>query len=260
MTDRNALIDGMRRYLDRMLAHDPAGLEVAGDLKLTENGEPVVLGGGLFQSVRAIGFRQYFTDVTTQQVGFFGTLETVEGPRIVALRLAFDRGMVRESEAIVARPGGHMLFAPQALIAPLPIYEQRLDADERRPRAELIRIADLYFDALEQTDGSIAPFHPACNRRENGVLTTNNPAHKALSVGCRESIAHFKHIERVRERRYPIVDEERGLVLGLVMFDMPSQDRSLRLAELFKIANGEIREIEAVLINTPLGASAGWQD
>jgi hypothetical protein len=44
-----------------------------------------------------------------------------------------------------------------------------------------------------------------------------------------------------------------------VMFDMPSQQRSMRLAELFKIEGGRIREIEAVMINTPLGATTGWE-
>lgn len=257
MPNRDQLIVAMRRYLDSMLAHDATALQVTANVKVIENGEPIELGTGLFETATDIGFQQYFADSTSQQVGFFGTLQTSAGPRILALRLAFEDDSICEVEAIVAREGGHVLFAPQALVEPLPIYDQALTDQQRMSSQDLVRCANRYFDAIEQADGRVAPCHAACNRRENGVQTTNNPARK-FPLGCREGIDRLTYIPCVRERRFPIVDETRGLVWGLVMFDMPSQHRSMRLAELFKIAGGEICEIEAVLINTPLGAATGW--
>ena len=257
MLNRNQLIQIVQRCLDRMLAHDANGLDASPDTKVTENGAIIPLGTGLFQTAQAIGFRQYFADTESQQVGFFGSLETSAGPRLLAMRLALSAGTITQIESIIAREGGHPLFAPKALIAPLPIYDEVVPVEERLSRDALIGIANLYFDAIEQANGGIAPCHHACNRRENGVLTTNNPGNK-FQLGCRESIDQLTYIRRVRARRFPVVDEERGLVWSLVMFDMPSQQRSLRLAELFKIAAGQIREIEAVLINTPLGATTGW--
>ncbi len=32
------------------------------------------------------------------------------------------------------------------------------------------------------------------------------------------------------------------------------------LVKLFKIVSGQIREIEALMVNIPLGASSGWPD
>ena len=71
----------------------------------------------------------------------------------------------------------------------------------------------------------------------------------------------------VRERRFPIVDEERGLVYAIVFFDHAGTVRTVKMAngtsfnvpppydtpytfligELFKIKNGRIHQIEAVL-------------
>ncbi len=87
----------------------------------------------------------------------------------------------------------------------------------------------------------------------------------------------FTYIPRVRDRRYPIVDEERGLVFSIIMFDMPGEatsavvngrtmelsesqrtKRSLLLMEVFKVVGGRIRDIEAFMFNTPLGAPSGW--
>jgi len=40
---------------------------------------------------------------------------------------------------------------------------------QRRLRADLIKISDLYFDAIEQSSGSVAPFDDNCNHLENGM-------------------------------------------------------------------------------------------
>ena len=71
-----------------------------------------------------------------------------------------------------------------------------------------------------------------------------------------------------------LVDEERGLVWALVVFDIPGgtypaqvdgktqqvkrEPRSILIAELFKLEAGQIQDIEVVMRNAPLGATAGW--
>jgi hypothetical protein len=83
---------------------------------------------------------------------------------------------------------------------------------------------------------------------------------------------------KIRARRYEIVDQKRGLVWCMVMFDIPGtvktaersghgtvqlpertrQPRSLLLAEMFKIKGGLIHYIEAILAKVPLGTKPGW--
>jgi hypothetical protein len=84
-------------------------------------------------------------------------------------------------------------------------------------------------------------------------------------------------VTEVRDRRYPIVDVERGLVYAQVFFDhhgtvasfkldgkdvqVPADYRrpkSFQIGELFKIEKGQIRQIEAVLVDVPFGMKSGW--
>ena len=88
----------------------------------------------------------------------------------------------------------------------------------------------------------------------------------------------FSYITRVRERRFLLVDEAKGLVCGTFLMDVPGRredfalfplpfdklpahmvtPHTIMLAELFKIIDGQIREIEATMVNVPLGAVSGW--
>ena len=71
----------------------------------------------------------------------------------------------------------------------------------------------------------------------------------------------FSYIEEVK-RRYVLVDEERGIVLPLVLFEIPQGlggSRTLHLAELFKVEGGKIMDILAIMVNQPLGTPSGWQ-
>ncbi len=60
------------------------------------------------------------------------------------------------------------------LAAPRPALVADVPAAERTPRWAMVNAADSYFEAIEHNDGSLAPFAPNCDRRENGAKTTNN--------------------------------------------------------------------------------------
>lgn len=104
--------------------------------------------------------------------------------------------------------------------------------------------------------------------KRNGILTTNHPPrfpHSAFHGVC-----NLKYIEKVRDRRFPIVDEIRDLVLGVVCFDIPGRPpasdgsvereitaqlahrpRTFFLYKLFKIKSGLVRDIEDFMYNAP---------
>ena len=96
---------------------------------------------------------------------------------------------------------------------------------------------------------------------------------------CREQfesgLLHF--VYRIRDRRYLVVDQERGLVLAFAFFDHPAgktrtfqtpdgrtvtagpqQPWTWEIAELFKVEKGLLHEIEAVLERSPYGMTSGW--
>ncbi len=99
-----------------------------------------------------------------------------------------------------------------------------------------------------------------------------------LSCGDQLATGFSTFITEVRGRRFPLVDSERGLVLAFVSFDhsgriknVPLADGStlhvpapfdapysFLMAELFKVRDGRIGRVEAVLITTPYRMASGW--
>lgn len=262
--DRGCLLEATNDYLEALLAHKPSALQVAEDLKATENGKAVRLGDGIWKTAKGIPYRQTFADPSTGQAGFFGVVTEDGGGRaLLVLRVKVGRQRIREVETLVARKGAHNLFSPEALTAPNPLFESTVPEADRVPRERLVALANSYFEGIETHNGALIPFHPDCNRWENGVQVTNSGTRL---MSCPESIPAASYITKVRGRRFPIADEARGLVLGIAAFDIPAAapapgngPRSVLLYELFKVDSGRIRGIEAFLMNAPLGASNGWE-
>jgi hypothetical protein len=273
---RACLLDILSDYLDALVKHNPGKLPVAQNVRVTENGQEIKLGEGIWKTAASFSYRQSFVDPSTGQVGFFGVVEEENkaDEAILTLRLKVVGRKIAEVESMVARKGAHPIFSPEAILTPKAVWNDFLAENERTPRATMIAAANSYFEGIQDHKPEIIPFHPDCNRTENGTQTTNNPPRFPLN--CRDSIAGLTYISRVRDRRFPIVDPERGLVFAIVQFDIPGnlastpptadtqlqarlrEARSLLLFELFKIENGRIREIEAFMMNEKSGAVSAW--
>jgi hypothetical protein len=272
-TELNVVMD---RYLDALLAHDPSRLPLSHALRVTENGYPIQLGHGLFETAVEITYRHDVEDTTTGQIAMFGAVREPLVHDNVWVRLRVVRGEITEIETIIARPGGASLVRPELVKQPKPIYAQPLTAAERAARSDMIATVSRYFEAIEDNTSDV-PFHPSCNRTANGVQTTNaGPAPLSCLEQFQKNI--FSYITRVRERRYVVIDEGKGLVCGTFMMDVPGRKQdfasfpipfeklpvhmytphTIMLAELFKVMHGQIREIEALMVNVPLGATCGW--
>jgi len=155
---------------------------------------------------------------------------------------------------------------------------QTVPAAERMSREDLTRVANSYFTGLaNNTVHYAAPFWDSCERWENGNITTGRPRRAGgfdvLALGCREQQESgvFAFVTGIRNRRYPIVDRERGLVLSWIFFDHTGAVSELHLnngqtipsgvtapltyqiAELFQIRQGKIDQIEAVCLTVPYG-------
>jgi hypothetical protein len=279
--DRACLQGFVDQYLKAIVAHDPSRLPLATNARYTENGQALKMNDGMWRVATAVGDRNiYFADPQSGQVGWRGIIEENGHKQIVMLRLKIENRKISEMEAIICREGG-ALHNAKGLVDHTLISEA-LPPDDTPSRKELIAIANSYFEGLEQVTGKITPFDPNCTRLENGTVTANNPDskdHGRLSCGNQFNIPGFSAvITKVRERRFPVVDELRGLVLALVFFDhagipevklpdgsvrkinMPPFDTpfTFMIGELFKIRNRKITRIEAVLLAVPYGMPSGW--
>jgi hypothetical protein len=274
--DRACLIAMTDGYLAALGERTPQAAGLGPGTRITENGVVVSAAQSVFASARPLRYRQVFADPHSGQTTTFGVYDDDAGPVLYAVRLKVLQRHIVEVEALVNRKGAHPFFAPAAL-GPRDEFDAEVPAASRSPRDTLQSIADSYFEGIEQHRGEHVPFDDArCKRVENGVQTTDNPQAN-LPRSCRSGMQMFTYIPVVRDRTYPVIDEERGVVVGWGVFDMPGtatsalvdgktvelpprvrEPRSMRLAEAFKIVDGRIRTIEAFIRYEPLGAPSGW--
>lgn len=286
-----ACLDGfMDKYLTALGKHDSSNLPMAAGAKLTENTKTVGMGEGIWKSMKYMKLRgETISDASTGEVVYFGVIqEAFVSPLVVRLKIAGQK--ITEVETIVAHgtdpkmpPNDGFEVTPdlQLLAVIEPFLEDTVAPSRRSPRAQLIAAANAYFDGIEHQPGNV-PFAPGCNRIENGQLTTNNPTNTEglPPLGCQEQFQAklFTYIPRVRDRRFPVVDEARGLVVAMGVFDIPgsktwvrdgkevpappaiSNPRNNVLNEVFKIEGGKIRLLQAFnLANAPYGTQTGWR-
>ena len=283
--DRACLEGFVDRYIDAMTAHAPLRAPLAKTIRFTENGQKLQVGDGLWGTIEAReGYSLYFADPPAGQVGAFVTVKESGRHQILGLRLKVVGGKITEAETLVVRPKQGVVFGEPAALKDKPIFHQALTPSQRRLRAELVRIANSYFEGLVHATEKLTPFNDDCQRIENGVITANNPdpggGFPVWKLGCHAQFAtHFSQfITRIRERRFPVVDEERGLVYAEVFFDHAGRMKTQTLAdgtvspvppdmttpftfqigELFKIQDGKIMRIEALVIPAPYGMGSGW--
>lgn len=299
--DRDCLEGWADRYLDAVVDNDPGAVPLSDDVRFTENGQRLYIGDGLWRSMRSKGpYRLFISDVPAGQVVFMGTIEEDHRepgrgqPALLALRLRIEDDEITEIEQFVARDA-EAAERVNELGEPRPAFTETVPADERMSREALIETANAYFSGMQQNDGQgDYPFHPNCNRIENGTQTTNRPTPEgetepdpetstsySVQWSCREQfesgLLHF--VTRIRDRRYVAVDRERGLVFAFGFFDHsagetrtfetpggrtvtagPAQPFTWYIGELFKVENGLLHEIEAVLQQVPYGMNSGWSD
>lgn len=273
--NRTCLIGMLHSYLDA-LSHKDRGLApFARDARYTENNVEMPLGEGLWGSnggVSATGLE--VADAATGNAAWFGTVQEHGDGAFLALRLKVADGSITEAEAIVQRKPIHPApFGDPAKLTHDPAFQEVLPPEQRRERERLIAVTDGYFSTVEQNDGQIfTAFDPDCQRNENGISTTSGAqGAAAIAQGCESQfkLGIYRINKRVRERRYPIVDEERGVVVATGFFDHANSfdsykttdgkvhatalkwPNSISLMEAFKIRNGMIYRVEAVFTYVP---------
>ncbi len=278
-----AAVDG---YLAALSARDPSRLRWAEEVRFSENNVHLVIGDGLWNTISAVrpGYDLKIADPVTGQVAWFGVVEEHGHPAMMGLRLGLAEGAIAEVETVVCRS---MEFGPFPVIdpdrRPRPLLLADVPPAERRERARLISIADGYFDTLQLNDGTLfTQFADDCDRIENGLQTTNNtgmPDYPIAAMGCADQFRQGQYIydDRLRDRRFPLVDEEKGVVLagGFIdhcgkVVDVTWTDgvtktksvfhfpHSFALMEMFKITGGKIAAVEAVFVTVPYSMVSAW--
>jgi hypothetical protein len=248
----------------------------------TENNVRLQPGDGMWRTVTALGKYDFrFADVKTGAVAFYGAVEETVTTSPFALRLKIKDGRIAEAETVVARPPEAGVPFVNGNLTTRPELNEILQPAQRISRERMIGVANGYFDTLQRNDGTLhTQFEPGCNRREDGMQTTNHPGsgYPGMELGCAEQfkLGTYRYDDALRARRFLVIDEERGLIMASGFIDhsghlgtytltdgrtatsMFRRPHSFYLLEAFKIRSGKIQSIEAVFTTVPYGMPSPW--
>ena len=282
--DRACLNGFVDKFLAALQAHDPSKLPHSADVKYSENNVMLKLGDGLWATADGLGsYKIYIDDPERGEVGYYGVIDENHTPDILGARLKVVNHEVTEIEVLVARPqSAKGPFAADAL-KEKPIFSEDVPPSERLSRAKMIALANGYFDTIQENTGKIyTSFSPNCQRVENGMITANNPNGRGVAkMGCEAQLKTglLRFVTRCRDRRFVVVDQQKGLVLVNGFFDHAGTDDTFKLVdgttyhvkapfdrpfsfvmfELFKIDHAQLRQIEAVIVTVPYHMPTPWK-
>lgn len=269
--DRACLTGFVDAYFGALLANDPGAVPLAAGAKITNNGRLRGLGEAFWDGAERTAYRW---DIVNERLGDTGTeavVENADGSKtLFMVRLKVADGAVTEVETITANEGdADRLWDPDNLTEVSPALQLSIREPERDSYYRLIAAAESYWRAF-QANGT-ENYHPAdllpdARRFENGLHTTGR-VRNGEYVSTAQGFDQGSFVGRnLWDRRYPVVDAERGIVLSIVRFGLKdgaaSQSTATAndrlVAEFFAVKSGMIQEIHAVLFNLPDSEPTGW--
>jgi hypothetical protein len=269
--DRACLTKHVDAYFAALMSNNARALPQAAKARVTENLSEKKLAETFWDSAEATVYRFDIVNTRRGDTGTQAVIRNADGSKtIMMLRLKVQDGQITEIETIKANQGdAGRLWDPDRLTEVSPYLTQSIREPDRDSYYDLIGAAESYWRAF-QTNGTPnyrrARLLPDSLRFENGLQTTGmvrDGEFQDTSRGFDEG----RFIGRnIWDRRYPVVDEERGMVLSIVRFGMKAGMKSQSsatsndrlVAEFFAIKAGYIQEIQAVLVNVTDDQPSLW--
>jgi hypothetical protein len=233
--DRACLTRFVDTYFNALVANNPSAVPLTASAKITTNGRVTKLDQAFWDSAERAVYRW---DIVNERLGDTGTEAVIlnaDGSKTMyMLRLKVLDGRISEVETIKANKGeADALWSPDTLTEVSPALRLSIREADQDSYYALIAAAESYWRAF-QTNGTEA-YHPASllpdsRRVENGVQTTGvvrNGAFVSTAQGFDQGRFNTRNIW---DRRYPVVDTERGIVLSIVRFGLKDGIRSQNAA------------------------------
>ena len=289
--DRSCLEGMISTYLTALAAHDPARMPAAPGVRYAENDQVLPLGAGEWQIAGPAGkYRHIFADPQSGQVAAITTITEHGVGAIYAFRLKVENGQISEVETQISRDAlGAARY--EKMGQPESVWLETVPPAQRISRAMLIAQTNRYYSGMERNDpkGDYSFFDKDCNRLEHANQTTNvktgeayghsnDTAFASLTCEAQFQTGFLGFVTKIRERRYPVVDEERQAVFAITTFDhngtvrtLPSVNgksspipayfdvpRTLHASEAFRLRGDKLYRIEMTLTEVPYGMRSAF--
>lgn len=282
--DRSCLYGITDQYFAALEAHDASKAPTIRLVKFTENGVRMAVGDGLWNTFSGRrGYNLRVADVPRGQVAVIEVVEEHGVPAILAARFRIANRQIVEIETVLSRKiDDSPLPVTEGLMTPNPLWSTAIEEAQRETRERLIPAADGFFNTLQQNDGTLhTQFTEDCNRIENGLSITNSldiASDDVAKMGCAQQfeLGQYAYIDRLRDRRYPLVDQEMGVVLAAGFMDhtgkvvdfqrtdgTPQKSGALHpqsfiYLDILRIENNAIRLVESVFAAMPYNMPSVW--
>jgi hypothetical protein len=281
--DRQCLLALADQTMTAIAAKDYRSLPWADPTRYTEENVALMIGDAWWGSAGdKVGHKAFaFADPETGNVVWIGTIWDHDAPGYGVVRINAPDGKIKGIEVIAARKplpvpfGDPTQFSiPASMTAPVA-------ASDRRPRQRLVDIADAYLSTKQGDNGTLfADFTPNCTMEENGVqITSAEVDYTPKATDCASVFKEglFAPVEHIRDRRFPLVDPGRGLVLAIGVQDLPAHGTSMfttggkkvalkrdypmsrLVAELIRIEGDKVVRSEAVVTSLPYLMPTPWK-
>lgn len=289
-------------YLAAYLKRDRTMAPISKTVRFSENNVLLRFPDGSWDTVTSgVGGTLIFSDPKTGGVGIYTAVMQGKVLGYLAVRLKVVKGEITEIEQVDAtkRYTSGVFGEPSPQTGPVnyPGLARPLTPSERVSRAKLIEVTNGYFNTLEHNNGTLyTKFGPNCQRSENGGDTTVSrpfpgaPSGEAAPAGPSPPPASspnppakvdpntvakntcwygftrgaYAFNNRVRDRDYAVVDEDKGLVLSRLYIDhkggfQNAEPQTWSGLEVFKVEHGgELGPIRADFIQVPYYTASVW--
>lgn len=267
--DRGCLRQMLDTYMTAVFKHDPAAARLSTDHYATQDTAVIRNGDGFWRNIDGYGGAagRYY-DPVNETAAFLGLLKQDGKDTITSVRIRIVDHKVSEAEWITGElgMGGQGNADPQGLVK-YPPSTELLPKQKRASRFLMIALANNYFQANKDHDGSWLPNDPTCIRVENGVGPHSSgpgSASSAMAHGCLSGFASMDKMTTDNAlRRFTMIDEEAGMILGTSVYVRyaGTNRRDNLVSEYFLIRDGKIHRIWSAMHFLPLGAPVmtGWE-
>ena len=246
-SDRHDLLVTIESFLAHMAAGRQDWIELAPNAIVRENGLALTLSESRWHNVNAIVSKQTFADTTTghvlartgvelnsEDIAYVSTRLKVRDEQITEVEISFD-----DRDSVVA----------ENIVRLDPVLTTIVPSESRSSREELERIGRSYFAALTDHRPIESDFDDVrCNRYHSGNQITNNPNDRIEGAGARTCISSMQGPwGPAVEHRFPIIDPERGTVVGITLLHFPN-NQQMYVSEVFKVLGGKIVLIDNLAV------------
>jgi hypothetical protein len=276
--DRACLRQALDGYLAAVFKHDPKAAKLTDDHYATLNTAAVPNGAGFWKDISGYGaVQRRFFDPVNGAAAFLGLLKQNGADVVSSVRIKVEARKVSEAEWIVEEAGRGSSAAAQRDASLDPAQQQiRHEADdmmaypppegivpesERASRFYLVSMANDYFQSGVNHDASWIRTDLRCKDPAPNPITSS-PRHADI---CHNNFGIYKHITKdLALRRFPLVDEEAGVVLGAAIWvRYPGVARKDNMVnEYFQVRNGAFTWMWTCNYELPKGSpvTSGWED